>query len=131
MAIFLFSQIVFKAESINVFIKGIGNLIGIQETFISKNKFRMNSIIELKKEKLISKFMEKYYAGNKSIIIDLEVDSFYKIDNDEKIYSVYKIDSYFRPLEETKSKKDIKGKLIIKDLKDCNYEFSFYLKVIV
>jgi hypothetical protein len=78
MAIFLFSQIVFKAESINVFIKGIGNLIGIQETFISKNKFRMNSIIELKKEKLISKFMQKYYAGNKSIIIDLEVDSFYK-----------------------------------------------------
>jgi hypothetical protein len=125
MAIFLFSQIVFKAESINVFIKGIGNLIGIQETFISKNKFRMNAILELKKEKLISKFMEKYYAGNKSIIIDLEVDSFYKIDNDEKIYSVYKIDSYFRPLEEIKSKKDIKGKLIIKDLKDCNYEFKF------
>ncbi len=115
----------FKAESINVFIREIGNIIGIQETYISKNKFRINSKLELKKEKLTSKFMEKYYAGNKSIIIDLEIDSFYKIDNDQKSYSVYKIDNYFRPLEEIKTKKDIKGKLIIRDLKDCNYEFKF------
>ena len=115
----------FKAESINVFIREIGNIIGIQETYISKSKYRMNSKFELKKEKLASKFMEKYYAGNKSIIIDLETDSFYKIDNDQKSYSVYKIDNYFRPLEEIKTKKDIKGKVIIRDLKDCNYEFKF------
>ena len=125
MTILLFSQIIFKAESISFFIKDIGNLIGIQETYISKNKIRINSKLELKKEKLVSKFMEKYYAGNKSIIIDLEIDSFYKVDNDEKSYSVYKIDNYFRPLEEIKSKKDIKGKLKIRDLKDCNYEFKF------
>lgn len=58
MTVFLFSQIIFKAESINVFIKDIGNLIGIQETYISKNKFRINSKLELKKEKLASKFLK-------------------------------------------------------------------------
>jgi hypothetical protein len=126
MAFFLLSQIVFKSESVNIYIKDIGNITGIQEYYISQTKYRINEKLNLNREKLVSKFMEKYYAGNKSIIIDLDNDSVYRIDNYEKSYYVYKLDNYIRPIEKVEEKKkDVKAKLSIKNLGDCNYEIKF------
>ncbi|MCS7245017.1 MAG: hypothetical protein N2504_04080 [candidate division WOR-3 bacterium] len=124
--LFIFlSQVVFRAESINIYIKDLGELLGIQESYISDNKYRIDTRLILNRERNISKFMEKYYAGNKSLIIDLEKDSVYKIDNDERSYYVYRFDSYIKPIEEEKGKRDIRLKFSIKDLKDCNYEMKF------
>lgn len=125
MVFVLISQVIFRAESVSIYIKDIGELSGIQESYISDNKYRIDTRLTLNREKNVSKFMEKYYAGNKSLIIDLENDSVYKIDEDEKSYYVYKFEKYIKPVEEEKGRKDIKLKFSMRNLKDCNYEMKF------
>lgn len=124
----LISQIIYKAESVQIYIKDIGKIEGIREQYISSNKCRIDENFRLNRDKFVSKFMEKYYAGNKSLIIDLENDSIYRIDNDEKSYYIYKLSNYPRILEEIKEKKNVFAKFSIKDLKDCNYEMKFFIE---
>jgi len=125
MSFILISQIFYKAESLYIYIKDIGSLTGIQESYISDNKCRIDLNLSLNKEKVVSKFMEKYYGGNESLIIDLEKDSVFKVNHNEKSYYAYKIDNYMRLVEEIKENKDIKVKFSIRDLKDCYYEMKF------
>ncbi len=128
MIFFLFSQILFKAESVQIYIKDVGNIIGIREYFISQDKCRLDEKFILNRDKFVSKFMERYYAGNKSIIFDLANDSVFRIDHDEKSYYVYKLSSYIKPIEEIKEKKKLIAKFSIKNLKDCNYEMKFIIE---
>ncbi len=128
MTFFILSQILFKAESVQIYIKDLGNIIGIREQFISQDKCRVNEKFILNRDKFVSKIMEKYYAGNKSIIIDLQNDSIFRIDNDEKSYYVYRLANYIKPIEESKEKKKVIAKFSIKNLKDCNYEMKFIIE---
>ncbi|MEO0202728.1 MAG: hypothetical protein ABIL37_03275 [candidate division WOR-3 bacterium] len=126
MAILLLSQVVFKAESVEIYLKGIGKLKGVNYHYISQDKYRLDENLVLDRERLVSKLMEKYYAGEKSIILDLTNDSVYRVDHNERSYYVYKLDSYVKPVEKfDEKKKDLKAKVIIKNLGNCNYEIKF------